>query len=107
LTEIKRAQERKTQFKKIRAILKPNYILVPKDFRPDQYPYKPEEITEWEPIQEHKILQVHSKTKHYTFWASAWDPIHSATINETQLDGRKHQGKGNSARIDPSKPPLK
>jgi hypothetical protein len=63
LTEIKRAHERKTQFKKIRAILKPNttgglsYILVPKDFRPEQYPYKPEEIMEWEPIHEHEILQ--------------------------------------------------
>jgi hypothetical protein len=63
LKEIKRSHERKTQFRKIRAILKPNtsaglsYILVPKDFRPEQYPYEPDEITEWEPIHEHERLQ--------------------------------------------------
>jgi hypothetical protein len=62
LKEIKRAHERRVQYKKIRSILKPNttgglsYILVPKDFQADQYPYEPTESTEWEPIHEHEII---------------------------------------------------
>jgi hypothetical protein len=63
LKEIKRAHERRTQYKKIRSILKPNqtgglsYILVPKDFQAEQYPYEPSESTEWEPVHDHDILQ--------------------------------------------------
>jgi hypothetical protein len=63
LKEIKRAHERRHQFQKIRSILKPSttgglsYILVPKDFHPDDYPYEPEEISEWEPIHDHEKIQ--------------------------------------------------
>jgi hypothetical protein len=63
LKEIKRAHERRSQYKKIRSIIKPNvtgglsYILVPKDFQADQYPYEPMESTEWEPVHKHKIIQ--------------------------------------------------
>jgi hypothetical protein len=63
LKEIKRAHERRYQYKKIRSVLKPNptgglsYILVPKDFQADNYPYEPEEIKEWEPVHEQEILQ--------------------------------------------------
>jgi hypothetical protein len=63
LKEIKRAHARQSQFQKIRSVLKPNasgglsYILVPKDFKPDQYPYDPEEIKEWEPVHEQDQLQ--------------------------------------------------
>jgi hypothetical protein len=63
LKEIKKAHERQSQFKKIRSIIKPttkgglSYILVPKDFKADQYPYEPNESTEWEPVHDHEILQ--------------------------------------------------
>jgi hypothetical protein len=67
LKEIKRAHERKTQYKKIRSILTPNqtgglsYILVPKDFQADQYPYEPTESTEWEPVHDHEILFIQKR----------------------------------------------
>jgi hypothetical protein len=34
-----------------------SYILIPKDVQLDQYPYEPTEINEWEPVQEHEMLQ--------------------------------------------------
>jgi hypothetical protein len=63
LKAIKKAHDRQTQYKKLRSILKPvssgglSYILVPKDFQVEQYPYEPTEVSEWEPIHEHEILQ--------------------------------------------------
>jgi hypothetical protein len=63
LKAIKNAHARRTQYKKLRAILKPkssgglSCILVPKDFQAEQYPYKPTEVSKWEPVHEHEILQ--------------------------------------------------
>jgi hypothetical protein len=63
LQAIKRAHERRTQYRKIRQILKPqqagglSYILVPKDFSPEQYPYNPDMVTDWEPIHDPEMLQ--------------------------------------------------
>jgi hypothetical protein len=77
LKEIKRSHERRSQFKKIRSILKPNsagglsYILVPKDFQPEQYPYEPSEINEWEPVHEHEILQDFIQKRNITHFGQA------------------------------------
>jgi hypothetical protein len=63
LRDIKKAHTRQQHYKRIQNILKPaqktglSYILVPKDFEPDQYPYESEQIKEWEPVHEQSELQ--------------------------------------------------
>jgi hypothetical protein len=58
-----RAHERKTHFHRLKNILKPNsmgglsYILVPKDFKDDQYPYNQDSVDEWEPIHDAEKMQ--------------------------------------------------
>jgi hypothetical protein len=53
-----RAQERKTHFQRLKYILKPtaagglSYILVPKDFKAEEFPYNSSEVEEWESIHE-------------------------------------------------------
>jgi hypothetical protein len=48
-----RAHERKTHFTRLKTILKPNttgglsYILVPKDFQVDNYPYNSDAVNKW------------------------------------------------------------
>jgi hypothetical protein len=53
-----RAHERKTQFQRLKLILKPSesggmsHVLVPKDFSAKDYPYNSKEVQEWEPIHD-------------------------------------------------------
>jgi hypothetical protein len=35
-----------------------SYILVPRDFQADQYPYNSEEVKDWEPIHDAKVMQL-------------------------------------------------
>jgi exonuclease III len=63
LQNIKKAHQRQQHYKKIRNILKPSqktglsYILVPKDFNADDYPYDPETVQGWEPVHEQSEMQ--------------------------------------------------
>jgi hypothetical protein len=58
-----RAQKQKNYFQRLQTIFKPknngglSYVLVPKDFRVDNYPYDPDKITEWEAIHDHGAVQ--------------------------------------------------
>jgi hypothetical protein len=59
-----RAHERKSHFKRLKNILKPNsmgglsYILVPKDFQADQYPYNSDAVGDCEPIHDADAMQL-------------------------------------------------
>jgi hypothetical protein len=58
-----RAHERKTHFSRLKNILKPNrtgglsYILVPKDFQVENYPYNSDAVVDWEPLHEAEGMQ--------------------------------------------------
>jgi hypothetical protein len=78
-----RAHKQKQHFQRLKSVLKPqaatgglSYILVPKNFKAEQYPYDASTIKEWETthdqdemqefIQQRNIQHYHLKTKHGT-----------------------------------------
>jgi hypothetical protein len=77
LQSIKKAHERQQHYKRIRSILKPtqngglSYILVPKDFNSNDYPYNPDAIQEWEPVHEQTELQDFLQKRNITHFGQA------------------------------------
>jgi hypothetical protein len=48
-----------------------SYILVPKDFEPQNYPYDPESVNEWEPVHEQNELQCFIQKRNITHFGQA------------------------------------
>jgi hypothetical protein len=63
LKQIQNAHVKQQHYSRIRSIIKPqqkgglSYVLVPKDFLPDDYQYESDEVNDWEPIHDPKELQ--------------------------------------------------
>jgi hypothetical protein len=77
LRQIQQAQERQQNFHRLRSIIKPthsgglSYVIVPKDFTPDEYPYDPDAVTEWEQIHEATDLQEYIQKRNITHFGQA------------------------------------
>lgn len=58
-----RAHEQRKHFRRLKQIFKPresaglSYILVPQNFSPNNFPYDPSTVSNWEPIHDHDELQ--------------------------------------------------
>jgi hypothetical protein len=74
---IQQAQERQQNFRRLRSIIKPtqsgglSYIIVPKDFSPDQYPYDPDNVREWEQVHDANNLQEYIQQRNITHFGQA------------------------------------
>jgi hypothetical protein len=77
LRNIKRAHTRQQNYKQLRNILKLMqkgglaYVLVPKDFNADQYPYDPDNVKEWEPIHEQSEMQTFIQQRNIAHFGQA------------------------------------
>jgi hypothetical protein len=77
LQKIKQAHARQQNFKRLRSIIKPSqkgglsYILVPKNFHPDEYPYNPEEVNDWEMVHAQEELQQYIQKRNITHFGQA------------------------------------
>jgi hypothetical protein len=84
-----RAHERKTQFQRLKLILKPSesggmsHVLVPKDFSAKDYPYNSEEVQEWEPIHDpEKVCDLIQHRNIQNFGQAQGTPFTIPPLNE-------------------------
>jgi hypothetical protein len=77
LRQIQQAQARQQNFRRLRSIIKPtqsgglSYVIVPKDFSPDQYPYDPDGVREWEQVHDANDLQEYIQKRNITHFGQA------------------------------------
>jgi hypothetical protein len=72
-----RAHNQQQIFKRLRNMFNPSssgglsYILVPKDFTADKFPYDPKEITAWEQIHDPEMIQTLVQRRNITHFGQA------------------------------------
>jgi hypothetical protein len=95
-----RAHRQKQHFQKLKKIFKPqnagglSYILVPKDFRIEDYPYDSAKVEEWDPVHDHDELQNMLQLRNIRHFGQA----HDTPFTKSPLDRLKWQANSMEAK---------
>jgi hypothetical protein len=95
-----RAQKQKQNFQRLKKIFKPNatgglsYILVPQDFKAEQFPYDPNSVETWEPVHDPDALQQFIQTRNIKHFGQAHNtpftvpPLNSLTWQANSIEAQ-------------------
>jgi hypothetical protein len=95
-----RAHRQKQHFQRLKRLFKPqnagglSYILVPKDFKIEEYPYDTEKVEDWDPVHDHDELQKLIQLRNIKHFGQA----HDTPFTKPPLDKLKWQANSIEAK---------